>query len=54
MGDLKRAWDAKEVSLMTKVKSHEATPMNIVLHGSENLSGNEVDLQKKVFSTMSL
>ena len=36
MGALKCAWDAKEVTLMTKVKFYEIIPMNLALHGSEN------------------
>ena len=46
IGALKCVWDAKEVTLMTKTKLHEAIPMNIVSCGSENWSGNEADLNK--------
>ena len=46
MGALKFAWDAAEVPLITKIKLHQATPMNLMLWGSENWSGNKADIAK--------
>ena len=33
MGALKFVWDAVEVSLTTKIKSYQATPMDLMLWG---------------------
>ena len=49
MGTLKCLWDAKEVTLITKTKSHEAIPMSLTLRGSENWCGNEADLKNRHF-----
>ena len=46
MGTLKCMWDAKEVTLTTKIKLHKAIPTNLALCGSDNWSGNEADLKK--------
>ena len=44
----------KKVTLMTKIKFHEAIPMCLALHGSKNWSGNESDLEKIDVFIMSL
>ena len=44
MGALKFIWDALEVPLTTKIKLHQATPMNLMLWGSENWGGNKADI----------
>ena len=36
IGALNYVWDAKEVTLMTKIKLNEEIPMNLALCGSEN------------------
>lgn len=33
---LKSSWEAREVSLVSKTKSHEAIPINLLMWGSEN------------------
>ena len=40
MGVLKTIWEAKEVLLESKIKLYEAIPVNLLLWGSENWSGN--------------
>ena len=45
MGALKFIWDAVEVPLSTKIKLYQAIPMNLMLWGSENWSGNKADIK---------
>ena len=45
MGALKFIWDAVEVPLPTKIKLYQAIPMNLMLWGGENWSGNKADIK---------
>ena len=45
MGNLNFIWEAREVPLKSKFKSHVAMPMNLLLWGSQNLSENKGDIQ---------
>jgi len=45
MGALKFIWDAVEVPLSTKIKLYQTIPMNLMLWGSENWSGNKADIK---------
>ena len=45
MGALKDVWDAREVPLSSKVKLHQAIPINLLSWGRNNWSVNQNDTQ---------
>ena len=46
IGEFHFIWEDDNIPLIIKVKSHEATPLNFLLWGGDNWSGNAANVDK--------